>query len=185
MSAVTWERARPRSRLLVVLSVVLLAACSGSDRFADIKQFMDQVDAKPKGRIEPLPEFEAYQAFAYSASDMRSPFDPPVEVKPVDPSKRAAQVKPDFDRVKQYLEQFNMSQLAMVGTLAQGASMFGLIRDVKGGVHRVQIGDYMGTDNGKIVSISEGRIEMREIVSDGTGGWIERERTVSLGGAQS
>jgi type IV pilus assembly protein PilP len=49
----------------------------------------------------------------------------------------------------------------------------------------VQIGDYMGTDNGKIVAIGEGRIEMREIVSDGTGGWIERERTVSLGGAES
>jgi len=176
---------RALTRILLVASVVLLGACAGGDRYTDIKQFMDQVDAKPKGRIEPLPEFQQYQAFAYGASDMRSPFDPPVEVKPVDASKRAQQVKPDFDRVKQYLEQFNMAQLSMVGTLSQGATMFGLIRDTKGGVHRVQIGDYMGTDNGKIISISDGRIEMREIVSDGTGGWIERERTVSLGGAES
>ncbi len=171
--------------LLVLLGVWLLAGCGAGDEFADIKQFMDEIDAKPKGRIEPLPEFQPYQAFAYSAGDLRSPFEPPVEVKPVDPSKKSPDVKPDFDRIKQYLEQFNMSQLAMVGTLSQGSAFYGLVRDVRGGVHRVKPGDYMGTDHGRIVAIDETAIEMIEIVADGTGGWVERERTVSLGGGQS
>jgi len=174
------------SVLLVLSGVILLGGCAREDdRYADINQFMDEVDNKKVGPIEPLPEFLPYQAFAYGASDLRSPFDPPVEVKPVDPSRKSSNVKPDMNRVKQFLEQFPMAELAMVGTLNQGTRMYGLVRDAKGGVHRVQMGDYMGTDHGKIVAIGEGSIEMLEIVSDGTGGWVERERTMSLGGAES
>ena len=47
------------------------------------------------------------------------------------------------------------------------------------------MGDYMGMETGKILAIDENKIELLEIVSDGTGGWVERERTVNLGGAQS
>jgi len=172
-------------RAATLLAVAILAGCGMGDPYADIKKFMDEVDAKPKGTIEPLPEFLPYQAFAYGAGDLRSPFDPPIEVKPIDPARKNPDVKPNFDRVKQYLEQFDMTQLAMVGTLAQGSRMYALMRDARGGVHRVQTGDYMGTDHGKIVAIDEGSIEMLEIVSDGAGGWVERERTVSLGGAES
>jgi len=70
----------------------------------------------------------------------------------------------------------------MVGTLEQGASMYALIQDSDGGVHRVERGDYMGTDHGKIQVIGEAEIELVEIVPDGTGSWVERIRTVSLGG---
>jgi type IV pilus assembly protein PilP len=174
-----------RQALLAAIGAVSIAACSASNDFQDIKAFMDQVDAKGKGQIEPLPEFLPYQAFAYGAGNMRSPFEPPVVVKPIDPNKKVAQVKPDPNRVKQFLEQFNIGAIAMVGTLSQGARLFGLVRDPQGGVHRVQLGDYMGMDNGKILAIDENKIELLEIVSDGTGGWVERERTVNLGSAQS
>jgi type IV pilus assembly protein PilP len=174
-----------RRALLPMVGAVAIAGCSASNDFQDIKTFMDQVDAKGKGQIEPLPEFLPYQAFAYGAGNMRSPFEPPVVVKPIDPNKKTAQVKPDPNRVKQFLEQFNIGAIAMVGTLSQGARLYGLVRDPQGGVHRVQMGDFMGMDNGKILAIDENRIELLEIVSDGTGGWVERERTVNLGIAQS
>jgi len=174
-----------RRALLSLATAALIAGCSGNGDFQDIKAFMDEVDSRGKGQIEPLPEFLAYQAFAYGAGNMRSPFEPPVVVKPVDPNKKTASVKPDLNRVKQFLEQFNVGQIAMVGTLSQGARLYGLVRDPNGGVHRIQMGDYMGMDHGKILAIDENRIELLEIVSDGTGGWVERERTVNLGGVQS
>ena len=89
-----------------------------------------------------------------------------------------------MNRVKQYLEQFPISQLAMVGTLAQSNTQYGLIQDGEGVVHRVRRGDYMGTDHGKVLTVAEGSIELIEIVSDGTGGWVERARTVSLKSAE-
>jgi type IV pilus assembly protein PilP len=119
--------------------------------------------------------------FSYQAGAMRSPFEPPVKVRAPDrPS--GPQVKPDPDRRKQYLEEFTIANLSMVGTLAQGNRRFALIQDVDGGVHRVQRGDYMGTDHGRIIEIAENEIELLEIVPDGRGGWVERARTVSLAG---
>lgn len=169
-------------RLTLVLALSsLLAACSGGD-FADIEAWMVEVDARPKGTIEPLPPFEQVQPFAYSASAKRQPFEPPVLVRAVE-RKNGVKVKPNLDRVKQYLEQFPVAELAMVGTLSQ-QTLFGLVRDPDGGVHKVQVGDYMGTDHGRITSVDEVEIQLMEIVSDGTGGWVERARTVAMGGGE-
>lgn len=167
------------------LLAIGVAGCGSSDRFGDLQAFMDEVESRPKGRIAPLPEFRSYEAFAYSAANLRSPFEPPQVIKPVAPGIARSNVKPDPNRVKQFLEQFNVAQLQMVGTLSQRANVYGLIEDSEGGVHRVRDGDYMGTDHGRIVGIDEDRIEMIEIVADGTGGWIERTRTVSIGGGES
>lgn len=158
-----------------------LSGCGSSGDFQDLETFMKDVRAKPPGAIEPLPPFEQVAPFAYQASTLRSPFEPPVQVRaPNRPS--GPKVKPDPNRPKQFLEQFTIGNLTMVGTLSQNSRTFGLVQDADGGVHRVQTGDYMGTDNGKILAIHEAEIELIEIVPDGTGGWVERSRTVSLGG---
>lgn len=173
-------------RLLRYTAVVLLGStlygCGGGTDFNDLKAFMDEVDSRPKGTIEPLPVFEQVEPFAYEASDMRSPFEPPVLVTRVERQRGQPTVKPNFNRTKQFLEQYTIANLAMVGTLERGPSVFALIKDSDGGVHRVQTGDYMGTDHGRIRNIGEASIELIEIVPDGTGGWVERARTVNLGG---
>ena len=165
----------------IILFGGILAGCGGSSDFADLQAFMDEVDSRPKGSIEPLPPFQQVDPFAYQASNMRSPFEPPVLIKQA-PNPGGPKVTPDRNRVKQYLEQYAINVLSMVGTLEQGSSMFALIQDADGGVHRVRRGDYMGTDHGKIQAIGEAEIELIEIVPDGTGGWVERIRTVNLGG---
>jgi type IV pilus assembly protein PilP len=167
------------------LCAAAVTGCGTGGDFQDLQAFMDEVESRPKGRIAPLPEFRAYEAFAYSAANMRSPFEPPQVVKPIPQGQARSNVKPDSNRVKQFLEQFNIAQLEMVGTLSQSTTVYGLIQDSDGGVHRVRTGDYMGTDHGRILAINESEIEMIEIVTDGTGGWIERSRTVSIGGGES
>ncbi|NKC00721.1 MAG: pilus assembly protein PilP [Pseudomonadales bacterium] len=168
-------------RVIMLVSIALLVGCSPNTDYTDLEQFMAEVDARPKSRINPLPPIETVAPFAYQASNKRSPFEPPILVKRVD-RKSGPKVTPDFNRVKQFLEQYNIGQLAMVGTLAQGGSMFALIKDSDGGVHRVVNGDFMGTDHGRVQVVDESEIELIEIVPDGTGGWVERTRTVALAG---
>ena len=166
-----------------VLLVLLLAACSSDDEYADITAFMESVKAQPVGSIAPLPEFESYQAFSYSAANRRSPFEPPIiVVQKSEEQKRNVGIKPPPDHVKQYLEKYNLSALSMVGTLEQDGNSWALVEDGDQGVHRVQFGDYLGSSWGRVEGINDSRIDITEIVSDGSGGWLRRPRTIELQG---
>ena len=169
---------------MLLICTFALGGCAGSDKDDELAAFYAEVEARGKGRIEPLPPFEQVAPFSYQAGNQRSPFEPPVAVAIKAPPKSGRKVRPDATRVKHYLEQFNIGQLAMVGTLAQAGAHYALVRDVEQGVHRVRMGDYMGSDHGKVVKIDETSIELLEIVSDGSGGWVERQRLVTMGGIE-
>lgn len=165
----------------IVLCGILLSGCGGDTQFTDIKAKMAEVKTKPKGRIEPPPEFKVYKAFSYSAAAMRSPFERPLEVELAALPQRRTNVKPDFNRPKEVLEQFGIDALSMVGTLMRpGASLFALVKDPDNGLHRVKEGNYLGRNFGKITSISTNKVDVIEIVSDGQDGWVERPRTLVL-----
>lgn len=160
---------------------LLVAGCSGGDQYADIKSFMRDVEGKTLPDIAPLPEFEPYQPFTYGASNRRSPFEAPIIVPPkTEEQRRNVGVKPPADHVKQYLERFSLASLQMVGFLKRDDGTWALIEDDSGGVHRVQVGEFMGTNWGQIESISDTRIDVTEIVTDGAGGWLRRPRSIEL-----
>jgi len=172
-----------RPSLVLLACAIAVSGCSSSGKDAELDAYYKEVHERGKGRIDPLPPFEQVAPFAYQAGGFRSPFEAPVEVVPGRKNRvEGRKVRPDATRVKQYLEQFNIGQLAMVGTLEQRGQLYALIRDIEEGVHRVRAGDYMGSDHGKILAIHDTAIDLIEIVSDGTGGWVERQRQVSLGG---
>ena len=167
--------------LAVVIAVGALAGCEPN--LDDLDIFFKTVREQPGGTIEPLPEFAAYEPFAYGAMGLRSPFEAPLRVRPRLNGPGGKEVKPDLARPKQYLEQFNLIDLKMVGTLNRPGEFFGLVTEPSGGVHRVRIGDFLGQNYGRITGVGPGTIDLTEIVSDGVGGWQERNRVLALGGS--
>jgi type IV pilus assembly protein PilP len=170
---------------IIILSLLALSACSSNNGFSDLDRFMAAARAKPRGHVDPLPTFKAYKAFTYSASNRRSPFSPPATVEQLTKKKEVAassNVKPDFDRPKELLESFSISSLKMVGTLKKDGSgtLWALIEDNQGGIHRVKVGQHMGKNFGKIVAINNSQIDLIEIVPNGHGGWLERPRSLTL-----
>lgn len=161
-----------------LLACLMLAGCE-SNSFSDLQVFMEETRARPAGKIEELPKFKPYEAFTYSASSLRSPFQPPVRIDLEQRKKGSKDIKPDEDRAKQFLEGFNIEGFEMVGVLSNNQGMQALIRGA-GSVHRIKIGDYLGRNHGRVASIEEGRVDVVEIVPDGDGGWLERPRTLSL-----
>ena len=171
----------PRIGIVAILGVCL-AGCS-SRNFADLDAFMAEKRARPGGIIAPIPTFKAYEAFAYSATTLRSPFDRPIEVREIAQLQAIAAIKPDQDRAKEFLEQYTFDSLVMVGSLARSGVDWTLITDPDGGVHRVRIGNYLGRHHGRIVEMTDTYVAVVEIVSDGTeDGWVERPRAIKLQG---
>ena len=168
--------------LFLLMLPALLAACSSRD-FSDLDAFMAEKRARPGGIIAPIPTFKAYEAFAYSATTLRSPFERPIEVRDIAQLQAVSAIKPDENRAKEFLEQFTFDSLRMVGTLDRHNASWVLILDPAGGVHRVTLGNYLGRHHGKIVETAETYVAVTEIVSDGSeDGWVERPRTIKLSG---
>ena len=157
----------------------LLAGCAGGS-FEDIDAFMAEVKAKPAGIIKPIPPFKAYKAFTYSATGLRSPFERPIEVEEIARLQVSTTVKPDENRTREYLEQFSIDSLEMVGTLQQSGTLWALMRDQTGGVHRVTTGNYVGKNHGRIVEATDSYLSVVEIVPNGVDGWVQRPRTIKL-----
>jgi type IV pilus assembly protein PilP len=58
--------------------------------------------------------------------------------------------------------------------------MEALVRDPDGVVHRVRVGNYLGQNYGRVIAVEEDRIELVELVPNGTGGWMEKPATIAL-----
>ena len=164
----------------LVLFLVTLAGCSGGHDLADLETYVEQVRAGRVLAVHPLPRLPEPQPFAYRAGGARSPFAPwqPLEGSGGPPA--AGRVVPDFERPKQALEQYPIGAIDMVGTLSGGSVRYGLVRSADGMVRRVAIGDYLGEDHGRVREIGPRGIELVEIVADGTGGWVERDRVIAI-----
>jgi type IV pilus assembly protein PilP len=151
-----------------------LTACSGAD--GDLARFVEDTKKEPGGRVEPLPEIKPYETYAYAASDLRSPF------LPSSPGSGAGinGVRPDSKRNREFLEQYSLDTLKMVGTLRLSGHMFGLVQTKDGLVHRVTAGNHIGQAEGKITDISPSKISLVEIVPDSVGGYMERPAALAL-----
>lgn len=174
-SAVKWS--------ITSLALGLLIGC-GSKGLSDLDEYMNEVRRRPAPPIEPIPTFPQYEAFTYGAAALRSPFEKPqaLEELIIEGGKlaNASSVKPDELRVKEYLEQFNIASIVMVGTVEKDGQLWALVDDGTGNVHRVQPGNYLGRNHGRITQMDRGRIEIVEIVPNGPDGWIERPKTLPL-----
>lgn len=166
--------------LLTLISLAaFLSACSSGHEHQDLNDYIAETKKRPSGEIPDLPPFVPYQPFVYSASTLRSPFEKPV---PVDENalKGGRTVVPDFTRAPEYLEEFNITSLKMVGTLTWSGGVWALIDNSQGGVVKARVGNYMGKNHGKIVSVTANQIEVMEMVSNGVGGWVENPRVIKL-----
>ena len=166
-----------RKGLLFAIVAAGLAACgAGMD---DLDSYINEVKARPGGRIEPLPEITPYEVFTYiaDAEGLRSPFVPDT---PQAAGPAAGGMSPDPDRPAEFLESFPLDTLRMVGTLDINQTVYGLVQTSDGLIHRVVPGNYMGQNDGRITDITESEIVLVEIISDGIGGYIERDAAIVL-----
>ena len=166
-----------RKGLLLAFAAASLAAC-GAD-MDDLDSYLNEVKARPGGRIEPLPDITPYEVFTYvaDAEGLRSPFVPDT---PQAAGPAAGGASPDPDRPAEFLESFPLDTLRMVGTLDINQTVYGLVQTSDGLIHRVVPGNYLGQNDGRITEITESEIVLVEIISDGIGGYIERDAAIGL-----
>ncbi len=168
-------------RMVFVLVSGGLAAC-GNDDVSDLNRYIQDVKARPKGAIEPLPETKIVESFVFNPDGLRDPFRPTernMEEADMDVS-GASGIRPDTERRKEELEAYSLDTLRMVGTMTDQEGLWGLVKTKDGTIHSIKVGNHMGLNYGKIIRILEDRIELMEIVPDKPGTWREQQATLAL-----
>ena len=156
------------------LSLLGLGGCSGD--MDELHQKVAEIRARPGERVEPLPEIKPYESYAYNASNLRSPFVPSAPAR----NDIASSIRPDAKRAREFLEQFPLDSLRMVGTLQLQGREYGLVQGKDGLVHRVLPGNHLGQNDGRITGITNTKISVIQIVPDGLGGYIENPASLTL-----
>jgi type IV pilus assembly protein PilP len=171
-----------KDKILLLVSLVAATALSGcaNPNLDELSGFVAEQKAKPPERIEPLPEIKQIETFIYSDTGRRNPFVDIYAEQTETASVAGSGIRPDFNRRKEELESYPLDSIRMVGTLEQIGATWGLVKTKEGTVHKVKSGNYMGQNHGRILLISEDRIELTEIVQDGSGGFIERQASLAL-----
>jgi type IV pilus assembly protein PilP len=157
---------------LIALCAVVLAGCTGRD--ADLSRFIEATKKEPGGRVEPLPEVKPYDSYVYSSSALRSPFVPGGS------HGAASGPRPEVQRNREFLEQFSLDTMKMVGTIKLNGQDYGLVQVADGRVQRVLVGNHLGQNDGRITDIVGNKISLIELVPDGLGGYIERPAALAL-----
>jgi len=165
------------SRTLAIIALILLmTGCSRgiTSSYGDapnLERWMADIRARPPAPLEPLPVLQQFESFEYAAQDLRDPFSDAWE----EPDTPGA-LRPDPNRRKEPLESFPLDALKMVGTIGSD----GLVTSTDGITHRINVGNYMGQNDGRIIGIDEGQIELVELISNGQGGWMERTTALTI-----
>ena len=151
---------------------LLLGGCFGD--LDELRGEIEKAKNRPGGRIQPLPEVKPYISHEYEMMDKRSPFLQSLA------GENPSGPRPDVQRAREYLEQFPLDTLKMVGTLRLAGAYYGLVQTRDGLIHRVLPGNHVGQNDGRVMAVADARISVTEIVPDGLGGYLERPAALAL-----
>lgn len=167
-----------KTLISAIIAMLLLAGCGDSD-VQEVRSWMKQIDAQSKVRVPPLAEPKTFIPYAYERKDELDPFNPNKLLAELAKQSGGSGLKPDANRRKELLETYPLDTIKMVGTIEKKGVVHAVLQ-VDRAVHQVVVGQHLGQNDGRITSIDDNTVNLREIVQDATGDWVERMSKLEL-----
>ena len=171
-----------RAATLMLVCPLLLAACGDSD-VQEVRQWMKEVDATTHVAVKPLAEPKTFVPFVYAAQEQPDPFNPNKLLTELAKARAGDGAQPDMDRRKEFLEGFPLDTMKMVGTLQKGSAVHGLLQ-IDRTVYQVRAGQHLGQNFGLITAVTMDAVNVKELVQDAAGEWVERMSKLELQGSK-
>lgn len=164
---------------MALAALSLLAGCAGEND--ELQAWMDQQKREVRPSVQPLVPPKQFSPQVYLAADGVEPFA--LQKLTVALKQEAKQpnsaLAAELNRRKEPLEAYPLDSMTMVGSVNRKGTLYALIK-VDNLLYQVKPGDYLGQNYGKVTSITETEIALREIVQDAAGEWIERQSNLQL-----
>ena len=167
----------------LLLAAGALSACTSSGE-DELQAWMQAERNGIKPSVQPIPEPTRFEPRPYGAERLTQPFSVEKLASLLRGTQsasaaNAALIEPELARRRQPLEAFPLDSMSMVGSLNRAGELVALVR-IDRLLYQVRKGQYLGQNYGRVTSIDETEIAVREIVQDPSGEWIERPTALQL-----
>lgn len=164
-----------RLRTALILSCLLALTACGTEQ-ESIEQWMQHAGKDLQGKVEPLPPIHPYEPYPFQSAQLGSPFDP----ARLQLARNKVKGLFNSNRPREILENYELSQLKLTGTLRFNKQYFGLIQTPDNGIYRVRPGSFVGPNFGIVRKVSETEVVLEETVENINGEWVQQESTLYL-----
>jgi len=163
----------------LALALAVLGGCSSKHQ--DIQEWMNQQRQTTTPRVTPIARPVPFVPVAYTQSSMPDPFntDRLTKVLKAENSGSDALLQAELSRRKEPLEGFPRDIISMIGNIDKHGQQVALVK-ANNLIYQVRVGNYLGQDYGKVTKITENIIELREIIQNSAGEWVERKAEMQL-----
>ena len=160
-------------RLLYILPAVLLLSACASEEHEDLKEWMKEQSQGLKGEQPAIPKVVELPPVSYQSDGLMAPFS---VAKIITVEAVADKSAPDRDRPRQPLESFSIEELRVTGVIIDRKMPIALVQPPPPNKPKyVTVGEFMGQNFGRVVSITNCRVKIVETVKDTNGAWMERD----------
>lgn len=168
--------------LLPVAAAALAAGCAPSNE-TELRQWMAEVRQQVRPVTNPVAPPKEFTPYGYESGALIDPFDPQKVLTAVVRQQQvratASTIRPDLERRREALEAFPLDDIKMVGMMRRNNLNVALLQG-GGTTHMVRVGNYVGQNFGLVTRISESEVQIKEIVQDAAGEWVERPAKLEL-----
>lgn len=163
-----------------LLALGALAGCGDAGVY-EVRQWMDETRRSARVVVPPISPPKQFAPFTYGGKNEIDPFSQVKLTVALAKAQGASSsgFKPDFDRRREPLEAYPLDAITMVGTLQKRGLSYAVLKADKGIFH-AKAGNFIGQNFGMIAKISETEVELKEIVQDASGEWVERSAKLEL-----
>jgi type IV pilus assembly protein PilP len=162
-----------------------MSACSDSTQ-QDLSEWMLEQKNSFKPKVQPISEPKKFQPTGYVVDANDDPFnfkklsDGLAVDLALSKVQNSALIEPELKRRREPLEAFPLDAIFFVGTLEHTKSKKVALVKVNNQIYQVSIGSYLGSNYGKVISISESEIVLRELIQESSGEWIEKPASMQI-----
>lgn len=176
-------RVRCLLHLTVLSALPLLLACNSSSH-EDLSQWMEEQRRTARPRVQAISAPLTFTPQDYISADGMDPFallklTQVLSKESAGNTSNMALLHAEQNRRKEDLESYPLDSITMVGSLKKNGQDTALLR-VNQLIYPVISGNYIGQNYGRILTVEEQSIKLREIVQDPSGDWVERITTLDL-----
>lgn len=176
-------RAVPSRFVMLAVAATLVAGCSSSGD-GELRQWMQAERNSIRPNVQPIPEPTKFEPKPYTVDQLLEPFSNEKLASVLrgaerNPLLNSSLIEPELNRRKEPLEAYPLDVMAMVGSLDRQGQLVALVK-VDKLLYQVRVGNYLGQNYGKITRITETEVQLREIVQDAAGEWVEKSTALQL-----